>query len=55
MRSRTANWFETTVRYERQTEDAGQKKVNELYVVDALRRWATPCTTSRAERSLTGH
>ena len=21
MRSRTANWFETTVRYERQTED----------------------------------
>ena len=36
MRSRTANWFETTVRYERQTEDAGQKKVNELYVVDAL-------------------
>ena len=36
MRSRTANWFETTVRYERQTEDAGQKKVNEVYVVDAL-------------------
>lgn len=36
MRSRTANWFETTVRYERQTEDAGQKKVSELYVVDAL-------------------
>ena len=35
MRSRTANWFETTVRYERQTED-GQKKVNETYVVDAL-------------------
>ena len=30
-----ANWFETTVRYERQTED-GQKKVNETYVVDAL-------------------
>ena len=36
MRSRTANRFETTVRYERQTEDAGQKKVNEVYVVDAL-------------------
>lgn len=36
MRARTANWFETTVRYERQTEDGGQKMVNELYVVDAL-------------------
>ena len=36
MRSRTANWFETTVRYDRQTEDGGQKKVSEVYVVDAL-------------------
>lgn len=36
MRSRTANWFECTVRYERQMEDGMQKKVNELYVVDAL-------------------
>lgn len=36
MRSKTANWFETTVRYERQTEDGGQKMVSELYVVDAL-------------------
>ena len=35
MRSRTANWFETTVRYERQTAD-GQTKVSELYVVEAI-------------------
>lgn len=35
MRTKTAVWYETTVRYERQTED-GQKKVSELYVVDAL-------------------
>lgn len=36
MRTRTAQWFEATVRYERQTEDAGQKKVTELYTLDAL-------------------
>ena len=36
MRSRTTNWFETTVRYDRQSEDGGQKKVSETYVVDAL-------------------
>lgn len=36
MRSRTTNWFETTVRYDRQAEDGGQKKVSETYVVDAL-------------------
>ena len=36
MRSRTANWFECTVRYERQMEDGMTKKVPELYVVDAL-------------------
>ena len=46
MRSRTANWFETTVRYERQTDDAGQKKVNETYVVDAL-------TFGEAEETIT--
>ena len=45
MRSRTANWFETTVRYERQTED-GQKKVSEVYVVDAL-------TFGEAEETIT--
>ena len=36
MRSRSANWFECTVRYERQMEDGMTKKVPELYVVDAL-------------------
>ena len=36
MKSRTANWFECTVRYERQMEDGMTKKVNELYVVDAM-------------------
>ena len=45
MRSRTAVWYETTVRYERQTED-GQKKVSELYVVDAL-------TFGEAEETIT--
>lgn len=36
MRSRTAKWFETKVRYEKQMEDGLQKKVTEQYVVDAL-------------------
>jgi len=36
MRRRTANWFECTVRYERQMEDGMTKKVPEMYVVDAL-------------------
>ena len=33
MRSRTANWFETSIRYEKTMEDGMQKKVTELYVV----------------------
>ena len=36
MRSRTAMWFECKIRYEKETEDGLQKKVNENYVVDAL-------------------
>lgn len=36
MRTRTTKWYETTVRYDRQSEDGGQKKVSEAYVVDAL-------------------
>lgn len=36
MRSRTAKWFETTIRYDKTMEDGTQKKVSELYVVDAL-------------------
>ena len=36
MRSRTSNWFETTIRHDKTMEDGMQKKVSELYVVDAL-------------------
>lgn len=36
MRTRTANWFETKIRYEKMMEDGLQKKVTEQYVVDAL-------------------
>ena len=36
MRSRTAIWFLCKIRYEKVTEDGLQKKVTELYVVDAL-------------------
>lgn len=36
MRSRTSKWFETKVRYDKMQDDGTQKKVTELYVVDAL-------------------
>ena len=36
MRSRTANWFECKIRYEKTMEDGLQKKVTESYTVDAL-------------------
>ncbi len=36
MRSRTADWFECKIRYEKTMEDGLQKKVVEAYVVDAL-------------------
>ena len=36
MRSRTAIWFECKIRYEKVMEDGLQKKVTEVYVVDAL-------------------
>ncbi|MBQ8097054.1 MAG: DUF4494 domain-containing protein [Prevotella sp.] len=36
MRSRTANWFECRIKYEKTQEDGMQKKVTESYVVDAL-------------------
>ena len=36
MRSRTANWFETAIRYDKTMEDGMTKKVIEYYVVDAL-------------------
>ena len=36
MRSRTAEWFECKIRYEKIMEDGMQKRVSENYVVDAL-------------------
>ena len=36
MRSRTAEWFECKIRYEKTMEDGMQKKVMESYTVDAL-------------------
>ena len=36
MRTRTATWFETKIRYEKTMEDGLQKKVTEQYVVDSL-------------------
>ena len=36
MRSRTANWFECKIRYEKTMDDGLQKKITEAYVVDAL-------------------
>ena len=46
MRTRTANWFATAVRYERQMEDGIQKMVTETYVVDAF-------TFGEAEEAIT--
>ena len=36
MRSRTATWFECKIRYEKTMEDGLPKKINDVYVVDAL-------------------
>lgn len=36
MKSRTANWYETKVRYDKIMEDGKQKKITETYVVEAL-------------------
>ena len=36
MRSRSAKWFETKVRYEKTMDDGLQKKLTEQYSVDAL-------------------
>lgn len=36
MRSKTAMWFECKIRYEKVMEDSTPKKVNEVYVIDAL-------------------
>ena len=36
MRSKTAMWFECKIRYEKIMEDGTPKKVNEVYIIDAL-------------------
>lgn len=36
MRTKTASWFETKIRYEKTMDDGLVKKVTELYVVDAM-------------------
>ena len=36
MRSRTAQWFECKIKYEKVQEDGTQKKVTEQYVVNAM-------------------
>jgi hypothetical protein len=36
MRSRTAEWFECKIRYEKMMDDGLEKKVTEKYTVDAL-------------------
>ena len=36
MRNRTSDWFETKIRYVKTQEDGSQKKVTELYVVEAM-------------------
>ena len=36
MRTRTAQWFECRIRYEKLMEDGLQKRVSENYVIDAL-------------------
>ena len=46
MRSRTANWYEVVIRYDKTQEDGMTKKVNEYYVVDAL-------TFGEAEETIT--
>jgi hypothetical protein len=46
MRSRTAEWFETKIKYEKTMEDGQTKKVTEQYVVDAL-------SFTEAERRIT--
>lgn len=47
LRSRTAKWFQTKIRYDKTMEDGLQKKVAEPYVVDAL-------SFSEAEARITG-
>lgn len=36
MRSRTSNWFEVGIRYQKTQEDGSEKSVTEKYAIDAL-------------------
>lgn len=36
MRTRTAEWFEVKIRYEKTMENGAQKKVSEIFTVDAV-------------------
>ena len=36
MRSKTTSWFETKIRYDKTMEDGRNKKVTEVYTVEAL-------------------
>lgn len=46
MRSRTSDWYEVTVKYDKQQEDGSKKKVSETYIVDAI-------SCSEAEKTAT--
>lgn len=45
MRKKTSSWFETTVSYEKLTEDGVEKRVRERYVVEA-------CSFGEAEKTI---
>lgn len=45
MRKKISNWFETTVSYEKLTEDGVEKRVRECYVVEA-------CSFGEAEKTI---
>ena len=47
MRTRTSQWFETTIKYDKIDETGKEKKVRETYAVDAL-------SFSEAESTITG-
>ena len=36
MKNLSATWYEVTAKYDKTQEDGSQKKVNELYLVDAV-------------------
>lgn len=46
MRAKSANWFETKIKYQKTMEDGSEKVVTELYVVDAM-------TCAEAENRIT--